>query len=504
MPVLPTTDGPVHRYYVGVLHDLIVHAGTVYEHAYAIRYPFPPYATQYMLMLGLTWIWDVSTSEKIFAVITILVTAYGFRSLARKLGRNGDVISLAVSSLLLPWSLWMGFFNYTLAVGLSLVALSVWLGARNGRPLFWFAFVPLCVLVMATHPVPLLMLLAATGLELAYTALRRERSSWLAVTMLTFEVLIFLYPLAIGGGTHAGASFADYGFHPKRIARQLLFFGLSPYAVSARAFLPNLYRIALYAIGGLAIYLGWRAWKQARRASDLRFVNLLLPAGIVLGVAMLVLPDSVSGSFFFATRLITFVWIALLLSACDVEFPSTKSLYTWMTVAVAMCVITALAASFLIRPVARQLAALDTGNLPVPGSGLVIDPTQDLSTKPRGSLEFSPYHWAGAIPLYRAHQLMLNSPWLEQAIEPVTVRPGSHLLNSVITSQDVQDINMHDGTIRWLSQASMQPLLQDTSFIFLRTPFVQSNLADQIGQANAPQFVCTPHQWYALCIRTGN
>lgn len=137
MPVLPTTDGPIHRYYVGVLHDVLSHNGSVYDQSYAIRHPFPPYAMQYFALLGLARIWDINTAEKIFAAVTVLITAYGFRSAARALGRNGDVIALGVSCLLLPWSLWMGFFNYTMAVGLSLVALSLWLHARAGRKKLW-------------------------------------------------------------------------------------------------------------------------------------------------------------------------------------------------------------------------------------------------------------------------------------------------------------------------------------------------------------------------------
>lgn len=360
------------------------------------------------------------------------------------------------------------------------------------------------VLIVATHPVPLLMLVCALLLDVTRGTFAKGRSGfeWDALGMFAFVALLCVYPLIIGGGMHGGAGVQDYGFHLKRIARQLLLFGLSPYAAGSRAVLPNLYRLALYAVAAMAIYLGWIAWKQARRTSSLGFVNLLLPAGLLLGASILVLPDGVSGSFFFATRLISFVWIALLLSACQVEFGSESLRRGWLVATGSMFAVTVLAALVLIRPVAKQIAALGAEAVPVAGAGLVVDPSQDLKMKARGSLQFTPYHWAGAIPLTEAHQLMLNSPWLEQAILPLAFRNGSPLLNAQVTPGDVAGIALHDGTVRWLAPQSLQAVLRNTSVIFLRTPFPGVRLSDQIGMANASQFSCTSKSWYLRCVRS--
>ena len=503
MPVLPTTDGPIHRYYVGVLHDVLSHNGSVYDQTYAIRHPFPPYAMQYFVELGLAPMVGLRMAEKIFAAMTLLITAYGFRSAARGLGKNGDAIALGVSCLLLPWSLWMGFFNYTMAVGLSLIALSLWLHARAGRKKLWPLFAILCLLIVVTHPVPLLVLVSVLLLDLGMTLFKDRGSKlpWDAVGAFAFVAIVSLYPLFIGAGTHGGTLFQDYGFHLKRIVRQLLLFGLSPYAVRSRAVLPNLYRVTLYAVLAIAVYFGWTAWKQSLRTSSLEFTNLLLPAGVLLGFAILVMPDGVSGSFFFATRMMPLVWIALLLSASNVDFPSERMRRAWLAATGSMFAVIVLAAVTLIFPVSTQIAALETETLPAAGAGLVLDPSQDHETKVRGPLEFVPYHWAGAIPFTSSHQLLLDSPWLEQAILPLTFRSGSPLLNAQISQQEASKVALHDGTVRWLQPESLQGVLRNTSVIFYRTPFPEDRLSDQIGNANASRFSCKPRSWYLRCLR---
>ncbi len=506
MPVLPTTDGPIHRYYVGVLHDVLSHNGSVYDQAYAIRHPFPPYAMQYFVELGLAPVFGLVLAEKLFAVFTVLITAYGFRSAARALGKNGDTIALGVSCLLLPWSLWMGFFNYTMAVGLSLVALSLWLHACSGKKWLWPLFAVVYLVIAVTHPVPLLVLAFLLLLDLVTILFKERRSklSWDAVGAFVFVGIVSLYPLFIGGGTHGIASLQDYGFHIRRIVRQLLLFGLSPYAVSSRAVLPNVYRLALYAVLAMSLYFGWTSWTQAVRSSSLKFVNLLLPTGLLLGLAILVMPDGVSGSFYFATRMMVLVWIAILLSASNVDFPSERVRRIWLTATGIMFAGVVLGAVTLIFPVSRQIAAVESDTVPASGAGLAIDPNQDLEKKARGPLEFTPYHWAGAIPFTRSHQLLLNSPWLEQAILPLTFRSGSPLLNAQISQQEAPKLNLHDGTIRWLKPASLQGILRNTSLIFYNTPFKENSLSDQIGSANALEFSCTGRSWYLECIRKSN
>jgi hypothetical protein len=44
LPVFPSQDGPAHKFYAGVLGQELF--GDPYGHAYRIRMPVPPYASQ--------------------------------------------------------------------------------------------------------------------------------------------------------------------------------------------------------------------------------------------------------------------------------------------------------------------------------------------------------------------------------------------------------------------------------------------------------------------------
>ena len=63
LPLFPTQDGPMHKYYVHAIASLL--SGSHSYQAYSIRHPFPPYAIHYAILLGLTRIFSFSLAEKI-------------------------------------------------------------------------------------------------------------------------------------------------------------------------------------------------------------------------------------------------------------------------------------------------------------------------------------------------------------------------------------------------------------------------------------------------------
>src|ERR1700761_1885586 len=156
LPLFPTQDGPMHKYYVHVLASLL--AGSHDYTAYVIRHPLPPYATHYAILLGLTRFISFDLAEKILICLIFLCTAYGVRYCARAMGPAGDWLSLCMVPLVLHWSLVMGFLNYSLAAGLFFLAAGLWCRATEQLRL-WLFFVLACFLLALTHPIPLLLLI---------------------------------------------------------------------------------------------------------------------------------------------------------------------------------------------------------------------------------------------------------------------------------------------------------------------------------------------------------
>ena len=120
----------MHKYYVHVLASLL--SGAHSYDAYVIRHPFPPYATHYAVLLGLTRLVSFDLAEKLLICLIFVCTAYGVRYCARSLGPSGDLLSLCMIPLVLHWSLVMGFLNYSLAVGLFFLAAGLWCRASAG------------------------------------------------------------------------------------------------------------------------------------------------------------------------------------------------------------------------------------------------------------------------------------------------------------------------------------------------------------------------------------
>ncbi len=109
LPVFPTQDGPMHRYYAHALGAVLAHDPRYA--AYAVRRPFPPYATQYLTLLALFHVFSYSLAEKLFTCAEILCFGFGIRFAATAVGPAGAWVSLLVVPLLLPWFLMMGFYN---------------------------------------------------------------------------------------------------------------------------------------------------------------------------------------------------------------------------------------------------------------------------------------------------------------------------------------------------------------------------------------------------------
>ncbi len=167
LPCFPSTDGPVHMYYVHILGSLLSGHDQTFAPFFRIRHLLPPYALYYYGLLLLSRIMPMLLADRVLICIYLVSFVCGFRYLARAIGPSADRMTLLATLLLLNWPLGMGFVNFCLALSLCFWAAGLWLrimGTRNlrGRVIFLL----LVTAIMFTHPVPLLLVLGVAAILL--------------------------------------------------------------------------------------------------------------------------------------------------------------------------------------------------------------------------------------------------------------------------------------------------------------------------------------------------
>jgi hypothetical protein len=515
LPLFPTQDGPMHKYYVHILASLL--SGSQEYHAYAIRHPFPPYATHYAILLGLTRGMSFDLAEKLLICIVFVCTAYGFRYCARSLGPSGDVLSLCVVPLVLHWSLVMGFLNYSLAVGLFFFAVGLWCRAAAGRAGLWLLFAGVSFLLAITHPVPLLLLIVFCCLDLLirvtqdYQLSRQTKQlrfslkpyRWLGSALLVAG-LCFLYPLASVDRSRSASNLHGFGLHRDALVSSVALFGISPFDTRSKNLFINGYRLGLVILLLSCLMLAFMGLAERWRSRHLRPSDSMALLAVAILVAIPVLPGTMNGSDFFSQRLMIIPWMGALAAASGYSAP--RRLARAVPVfAICLALTTLLPAERFFRPVAQQLFALEHQPLAEHAEGLaILDPAMLKAVRVQYQLGFNPYLWSGALPFLHADAVMLNSPFMDQKITPLMPAPGGDLLIDQMSSPD-QAERLINGNIDLpsLPLAVRSALLASTRVIvYIATPTdVARGLGPIAGNGVAAQFGCTGHGWYLVCSR---
>jgi hypothetical protein len=499
LPLFPTQDGPMHKYYVHAIASLL--SGSQDYRAYVIRHPFPPYATHYAVLLGLTRLVSFDLAEKLLICGIFLCTAYGFRYCARSLGPSGDLLSLAMIPIVLHWSLVMGFLNYSLAVGLFFLAAGLWVRAADGQLRLWILFAVVSFLLAFTHPIPLLLLIVFCGLDLFIRLLQDGFSlrgyRWL-FTGLAIPILCFLYPLASVDRSRSAANLHQFGLHKDTVISSLALFGISPFDTRARNLWINGYRLGLYALLLGCLALATAGFLSRWRARQLRPSDSMLVLAVAILLAVPILPSAMNGSDFFAQRLMIFPWLGAIAAASGFAAPQRLRRIAPLF-AVALTLITLVPAEIFFRPVARQLLALEKQPLPQHlGALAILDPAMLKAVRVQHQLGFNPYLWSGALPLLQANDVMLNSPFMDQKITPLMSAAGGNLLIDQMPSpEEAERLINGNINLQALPAATRSELLASTGLVvFVGTP---ADLSQGMTPLTA-RYQCTSYTWYLVCV----
>ncbi len=505
----------MHKYYVHAIASLL--SGSQDYHAYVIRHPFPPYATHYAILLGLTRFVSFDLAEKLLICIIFLCTAFGFRYCARSMGPSGDLLSLCMVPLVLHWSLVMGFLNYSLAVGLFFLAAGLWCRAAAGKPMLWLSFAIVSFLLALTHPIPLLLLIVFCALDLLIRILQGYRLSrsgestpfsfkeyrWL-FSGLAVAALCFLYPLASVDRSRSVSNLRAFGLHKDALISSLALFGISPFDTRSKNLFIDSYRLGLCALLLVCLVLAATGFVGRWRARQLRPGDSMLMLAVTILISIPILPGSMNGSDFFSQRLMIFPWLGAMAAASGYAAPR-RLVRIAPVFALILAITTLVPAEIFFRPVARQLFALEHQPLPEHTQGLaILDPAMLKAVRMQHQLGFNPYLWSGVLPFPHANDVLLNSPFMDQKITPLMPAPGGDLLIDQMSSPDEAE-RLINGNVNLptLPPAMRSTLLASTGVVvFVGTSAsLEQGLVPLIGQGPAAHYACTNHAWYLVCNR---
>lgn len=511
LPVFPTQDGPMHRYYVHALDSLLQHHGTY--NVYRIRHPFPPYATQYGSLIALHRLVSYDMAEKLYTCLVLICLAVGLRFTAEGVGPAGRWVSLLFAPVLFSWPLLMGFYNYTLGIGLFMLCMGFWqrLPRRQGwRHLVGFVLVLL--LMAVTHPIPMILLIAFCGFDLLLSAVLRPRdtsvSHWFAqrrlqpvALLLTF--LVLCYPLLAVDSSKTQHTLSLIRFNREFFTTSLLLTGISPY--NSRSLDPWIdgYRLCLYAILVGAVWAGAGAARNAIRERRPSLGLTALIGTVVLAPSVCFLPNEVNGSWYFSTRLIPVLWIGALLAASAAPLATPFKQRLLALAGVVACIFTLAPAQKFLRPAALAVHAAEQIPVPTgaPGALLLgVDWSEELRF--HDQLAFDPYKWGGVLPFVREDLVALDTPWLDQKISPLEAIPDGPELTADISRRSRDPIDAPAVRGRSLPALDEARIVRESSFVVLTAPAseLRQGLAEQLTPAEQAKYSCRQVQpRYLVC-----
>lgn len=417
----------MHLYYVSVLAHL--KAGSpLFSKYFFIRHPPPPYTVHYAILLWLTSLLPFVWAEKCMACLILVLTASGFRFLARSVGPNSGVMSLWMIPVALSWPLFMGFHNYCLSLSFGLWSLGVWFRAtRAHRPVLFVVFLLLIALILFTHPVPLLFVLAIVAADVFLRMWWAHRISLRALVVafrwdLVFAALAFCSLGYVALFVNRSSSEHDLVAHFSHAEYAAQLVRLATLTLASGTVATQIYRCALYAVLFLAIVLAWRGIRGRLKELQSSVAAVLLLCAIAMIVVVPLLPRDMNGSEHFSDRLIICIWISAIAAGSigPALRPSTRNAIAAM--ATLMAVFAVGLANHFIRPTADTLMLIEKAPVRPHKLGLLLDAPIKESNR---FLTFDPYiRWAGARYFRRAQAVMLNSPWLNLPILPLGRRPN--------------------------------------------------------------------------------
>lgn len=505
LPLFPSLDGSLHLYYASVLGSLLSGSGQ-FSSYYFVRHVLPPYALHYYFLIAAAHLFGYVIAEKVMICLIFLTTAFGFRYLATYLGPGGELTSLLMVPLLLNWPLGMGFYNYCLSTGIALWALGIWYRAVARRSHgMWLAFLAAVVLMVLTHPVPVLFVYVLIGSDVALRVYLRSDEckntrhfkhlfGWdICYMLLAWSTLLYII-LFMGRQRVVANILQVYDrkavfIKVVKLSTLAMFSGSRPLVI--------LYRISLYGILILAILLASSGlWKRIQRKASTP-ADIILIFSLLLLLAIPILPPVMNGANYFSQRLMILVWIGSLAAASGHPRFSPRARLNLLTLVSVYGVTVLLFANMMIRPTAAEISRIEKSPIQGKGmKGLILS----LSDAPDPSgLNYVPYYWAGARYFRRSRSILLNGGWLYEYYLPLgsRVKQLTNTFTPAIQDSpgDAYRLLLSSGTVR----AQVMPNTDLVVFTGEENPEALLEILHKLDGKQVRAWKCQPEIWYSVC-----
>lgn len=531
LPCFPSTDGPVHLYYANILCTLLARSPSPYTAYFHIRHVLPPYALYYYALVLLSRAVPMFLADQLIICLYFTLFIFGFRYLAQAIGPSGKLTSLLATLLLLNWPLGMGFLSFCLSLSLTLWALGLWLRVM-GRPCHTrrIGFAVLTVVVMFTHPVPLLVLLFVTGALLAvrffHASQEAGQLAWPdhgRADLVTFGAatlnLLYLHHFATAHPFDQNVVLTHKEYVADVISR-FTFYGREhslAFFLGRRADL-LVYRGGLLLILIVSLGLALLQFVRNRRVRRWTEGDTFLTLGLTAIVVLPFIPTKLNECFYFPDRLLICLWLAFLLAASSwsprpgareksfcaplrrLQFDAETLLVLFCLFAVVVDGTLLYSSNRLLRPVAKSIAAVGQTEHDGRGQiGFVMEDARKVSDDgPHEALAWNPYYWA-LVNVFRANdEIMGNAPWMDESIIPVA--PSAHLPEMSIPAlrQPIPSLLRRD-LLR--APDDLRRTLAISSFYVVNQAGRPAGHEPPLrnGEGSSTPWACSSKGWYRVC-----
>lgn len=314
---LPTVDGPAHLYNAGILLHLATGAGDFprFDEYYELNLrPFPNWTTHAVLALLLT-AFPPDVAEKLLVSGCVLLFLFGLRYLAASLA-EGEAGWRDASFLGFPfayhWPLQMGFYNFSISLGLFLFAVGFWWRRRRGLGL-WEAVAlnGLLLLTWFSHILSLGLALASIGVLWLVTLPETWRAEGFRRHLLHLAALApqALLPLWYLGAQSVGTAVTArrFAFRWNYLRHLEVLITFSPRQVLFGTAVAGLFAI----LTALALLRGTCRREDGKIRLRLEPVDGFLLLAVLLTVVYFIAPPAAAGGSLIRERLSLYPWLVL-------------------------------------------------------------------------------------------------------------------------------------------------------------------------------------------------
>ncbi|RRA47908.1 hypothetical protein [Acidipila sp. EB88] len=514
-PVFPTGDGPLHIYLAAAFWKAATHTSPLFEHFYAVRHLVQPYSLHYFFLIGLEHWVSADMAEKLFVSVIVGTLAFGGRQLGRALGSGFAYTSLWGLALVFNWPLSAGFLNFTLASGLFLFALCFYYELAL-KPEQWMramgAFFVVLVLLILSHPLPLMLMIFLLGVDLALQLLGRWRNSkknpgstpslnkW-QFACFALSCLAFVFPILIADKAQVAQS-VNGGL-------QLHFEYLRSIAGATYVRMFLVHSVLGWLYDGLISLILPAALVLFAMSGVLRRLRtgLLLPADrLMLGVllyllATLFFPDQMNGSALFARRQWFMVWLLLPATAAGVMNGRVRSdvVSGGGMLAAGLALVFA---GLYLGPAAHEQWALEHAPLPEHARGLFLQSDRGWTPGGASQMMYPVFAWEGGRAFAAHDDVLMNTPWLQLTILPIRENGAAGLMRDFSPGLASEQGTYSRKFLATHAEAAAE-ILKRTDFLLLSDPNTPTPQPLAIAQtalgAGYAEWHCVQAGTYAVC-----